>query len=446
MLRAEQQKLIEKNDTLAEKQRQIRDDESLSIEDRKKANDKLGKILEKQGADMKKLAKIQQDKAQADFDLNKNDENRIALINAKSNSLAVEAQVTGFVSEQKVNAIALQKEEIELTESQKEAATTLAFEKKRFAAEQITDDQLRISTLIAINEEERLAEVKRLEEKRDNFKQGTQAYVDAQIELNARKAEFAQTDADLRLQEKTRKALELQEDIDNDSLSFDERRNRLRAQRRAILFDLSISENKKKEMLDANSKAIKKIDTAEVEHKERGFAQVANAMSAFSDIAGKETSAGKALAVAGALINTYLGATQVLRDETLPTFGKIAGVAAVLASGFKSIKQITSTKVPGGGGGGSTPNVSPTSQTNTLGSLRNSGSGPVAQTQSVSDLSANNASRLGVNSSISDNATASALRNNQSRGGGSRVAFYEGTYQEFRRGIDFRDGHSTIGG
>ena len=46
-------------------------------------------------------------------------------------------------------------------------------------------------------------------------------------------------------------------------------------------------------MLDANSKAIKKIDTAEVEHKERGFAQVANAMSAFSDIAGKETSARK---------------------------------------------------------------------------------------------------------------------------------------------------------
>ena len=291
--------MIEKNDTLAEKQRQIRDDESLSIEDRKKANDKLGEILEKQGADMKKLAKIQQDKAQADFDLNKNDENRIALINAKSNSLAVEAQVTGFVSEQKVNAIALQKEEIELTESQKEAATTLAFEKKRFAAEQITDDQLRISTLIAINEEERLAEVKRLEEKRDNFKQGTQAYVDAQIELNARKAEFAQTDADLRLQEKERKALQLQEDIDNDSLSFDARRALLSQQEKMLKNDKSISEAELTKMLEANSDARKAIDRAEVEQKERGFAQVANAMSAFSDIAGKETGAGKALASCG---------------------------------------------------------------------------------------------------------------------------------------------------
>ena len=68
------------------------------------------------------------------------------------------------------------------------------------------------------------------------------------------------------------------------------------------------------------------------------------------------------------------------------------------------------------------------------------------QTQNVSDLGANNASRTGTNSSISDNATASAVRNQTASGGQSNVAFYEGTYQEFRRGIDFRDGHSTIGG
>ena len=43
-----QQGLIEKYDLQAEQQRQIRDDESRSIEDRIKANEKLGEILDKQ--------------------------------------------------------------------------------------------------------------------------------------------------------------------------------------------------------------------------------------------------------------------------------------------------------------------------------------------------------------------------------------------------------------
>jgi len=90
---------------------------------------------------------------------------------------------------------------------------------------------------------------------------------------------------------------------------------------------------------------------------------VSNALGTASDIIGKETAAGKALAVAQALINTYLGASEVIKAKsTLPepfgTIAKIANVAAIIATGIKTVKAITSVKVPGrgsGGGGASIP-------------------------------------------------------------------------------------------
>ena len=384
---AKQAGLVEEYDRQAESQRQIRDDESLSIEARKKANEELGKILKLQQEAMLKEADLQLANAKAQYEVNKNQENYIALIDAETNRKGVLAQVNGFVSEQKVNAVALQKEEIELTLAQKEADATLAFEKRKFAAEQITDNELRIATLLSINEDERIAEIARLEEKRDNFKQGTQAYVDAQIELNAKKAEFAQTEAQLKADDKVREREELQVDVDNKLLEFETRREALASQRQTLIDDEALTEQERTRMLKENSEARKAIDREEIDQKERGLAQVANAMGAFSDLAGKETAAGKTIAVAGALINTYLGASQVLRDETLPTFGKIAGVAAVLASGFKSVKAITAVRVPkGGGASGGSPTRPSSPQFNVVGQSPNS----VGNAQNVSNAQIQN--------------------------------------------------------
>lgn len=83
-----------------------------------------------------------------------------------------------------------------------------------------------------------------------------------------------------------------------------------------------------------------------------------------SAIFGKETAAGKGIAIAQALINTYAGATDALRAKsTLPSpfdvVAKIANVSAVLATGFKSIKAITAVQVPNAGGAssGATPSI-----------------------------------------------------------------------------------------
>jgi len=58
----------------------------------------------------------------------------------------------------------------------------------------------------------------------------------------------------------------------------------------------------------------------------------------------------KAFGIASALINTYVGASQVLSDPTLTTFAKFAGVAAVISSGLAQVASIRSVSKGGGGG------------------------------------------------------------------------------------------------
>lgn len=176
--------LLEKYDRQAEQQRQIRDEERNSIEDRITANNKLGEVLEEQNTVMLKNANISLRAAQIAFDKNKSTENEVALITAKNEVMAVEATVEGFRSEQKANDLALDREKIELTNSKLEAESTLSFERRKFDAEQEQNDIKRIEKLKEINTEERSSEQARLQAIVDEANIGTQAKVDAETALN----------------------------------------------------------------------------------------------------------------------------------------------------------------------------------------------------------------------------------------------------------------------
>ena len=104
------QGLIEKYDRQAEQQRQIRDDESKTIEERIAANNKLGEVLEEQQKLMLENVDITIKAAQAEYDKNQNQENYIALLEAQNEREAVLAQIEGFRSEQLINRITLEKE------------------------------------------------------------------------------------------------------------------------------------------------------------------------------------------------------------------------------------------------------------------------------------------------------------------------------------------------
>ena len=176
--------LLEKYDRQAEQQRQIRDEERNSITERIAANEKLGKLLEEQNTVMLENANIVLKAAKVAFARNGSLENEIALITAKNEVMAVEATIEGFRSEQLANDLALDRERIELLNTEAESVSNLGFEKRKFDAEQEESDIIRIEKLRQINEEEKLVEAARLQAIIDEANIGTQAKVDAEIALN----------------------------------------------------------------------------------------------------------------------------------------------------------------------------------------------------------------------------------------------------------------------
>jgi hypothetical protein len=121
--------------------------------------------------------------------------------------------------------------------------------------------------------------------------------------------------------------------------------------------------SKNKKLFEENlefKEADNKIDKLSAEQKIALAQQTADALVAVSSILGKETAAGKALAISAALINTYQGISAGVK---LGFPAAIPAVALAAATGFSAVKNIIATKVPGaassGGAGNMTaPNVS----------------------------------------------------------------------------------------
>lgn len=98
-----------------------------------------------------------------------------------------------------------------------------------------------------------------------------------------------------------------------------------------------------------------KLDEEERKTKIDSAKAIGDSLGALSDLVGKQTATGKALGVAQALINTYIGASEVLRaksvlPEPIGTISKVVNVATIIATGIKSVKAIIGTKVPNAGG------------------------------------------------------------------------------------------------
>ena len=109
------QGLVEKYDRQAEQLRQIRDDESKSVEDRIKANQELALVLDEQEKAMKKNVAITVASAKAELDKNKeNIQLQKAYQEALNEQASIEAQITGFRSEQQTNTNSLLKEQKEI--------------------------------------------------------------------------------------------------------------------------------------------------------------------------------------------------------------------------------------------------------------------------------------------------------------------------------------------
>jgi hypothetical protein len=93
------------------------------------------------------------------------------------------------------------------------------------------------------------------------------------------------------------------------------------------------------------------IDKKEFEGKIKMAQGIANVMNALSDLAGKETVAGKSLAVAASLINTYAAIAAQLKTAAGSPGAAIPGWAIAQAivtglAGFKAVRDIIAVQVP----------------------------------------------------------------------------------------------------
>ena len=233
----------------AEIQRQIRDDETKSFAERIEANNKLSEILAEQQELQREQIQIAIDAAQAQYDINQNLENEIALKAEKVRMLELEETITGQLSEQKTNAVALEKE---LLESQRE---------------------LRAEGMSGLERE--------LQDLKDSY--------DLKIKM-AHKAGKKTT---------------------------------------AIT---KLYENQKKALVKAN-----------VDEQIEAYATLANALIG---LAGES----KELAIASAVIDTFVGANKAMSSAPPPLNFIMAG--AVIAGGLANVNKIMQQPLPGGGGGG----------------------------------------------------------------------------------------------
>ena len=300
------QGLIEKYDRQAELLRQTRDDESKGIEERIKANEDLAKVLDDQEKAMKSNAAIAVKRAQVELDKNKgNIELQKAYQEALNEQAGIEAQITGFRSEQQTNTNSLLRE-------QKDLQNELAL---------IGKSQRDI-------EREELAQ--ELELKKELINREVTDVTERNALLLAAKTEY------------NTQLLNLNAEFDAEDLAA------------------------KKETAAASADIAQKESDA----KQKALDAYAGALSTISGVLGQETEAGKSIAIASSLVNTYASiAGQLNAFSGVPVPGyAIAQAIATGVVGFANVKKIASVKIPnskGGGGGagaGSLPSAGAASQ------------------------------------------------------------------------------------
>lgn len=102
----------------------------------------------------------------------------------------------------------------------------------------------------------------------------------------------------------------------------------------------------------------KELAQKEFDAKMAIFDATSNALSALGSAVGEETATAKTLAVAGAIIDTYAGATKALAAGAGTPVGYI-NAAAIIAAGFANVRKMASTPIPGSSDSAPQPSAGP---------------------------------------------------------------------------------------
>jgi hypothetical protein len=433
--RIELEKLQLKSLTAAEKERQIRDDTTRSIEERIEANKRLGKILDEQSQAELELAQdtlalaYAQQRATGDTI-----ENIEAVGAAEVKLLEIQERITGQRSEQLVNESGLIKERAQLlaaaAATQIEVDRTI-LENKKILGEQTYElelEQLEKSRILELQNTELTEEGKALIEAKYKLQKDELAIEEAERIAAKREADFeAQTLIDELDIERRRKqgenvlALEL-ELLERKRVQELENHELTETQKAAINAKY---EDAKAQITETSEKA---ITASKEQAKDQAIAFTAEAFGIEQEAA----VARMIMAAPEAIGHSFKKAAEAYAPPMSLIMGGIGAASTIvpIIKGLNDIRKTRFSKSKSSGGGG--------------GSISPATSGPArATTNAISDIAANNSARLGVDPSLGANSTAEAA--NRVTGSSSpTVTFSESRYNDFKNQVNFKEDKTSI--
>lgn len=256
-----------------------------------------------------------------------------------------------------------------------------------FATEQqIKETERAIAVLKAYGQDTIDLEIENQRRRLSAFEQGSQEYFDAQTQLSVL---IAQKDVAVTKAAEEEKARIAEEARVKREFALRQQSNvEIEALQAKTIKETKIQLQGEAESLkqyQATRAQERKIDEVTAQQKLQLASQT---FGALAGILGQNSKVGKAAGIAQAIINTYQGVTEVLKNPTVipepfGTIQKIASTATVLASGFQAVRAMQQTPIPviagggfgGGGGGGAIASAPP--QISTVGT---SGINQLAQT------------------------------------------------------------------
>jgi hypothetical protein len=364
----------------AEKLRQIRDDETKSTKERIKANEELGRVLDKQLKEELNIAQKALDVADLRIKLEgETTETLDEQADALTEIADIEERITGQVSEQLVNRVALQKEAADKIREIQEAeadASEEAAKKKMEADKEAAEAAIELARF-ELNEY-----IRANKSKLDSDKFLTDESVKEEVRRLEALAEKRREHEALRLEEGTISEIEYNEAIavinEENQIAIDEAnlaRKEAENEQRAIdaeneilaleakgaseyevalarlenLRKAELQEAEKtgasKTLIDAKySRIQEQLSRATTDAKIDGIKSV---LDTFSSALAEQTIASKAAAIASTLISTYQSAVSAFNSlASIPVVGTVLGIAAAglaVASGLKQVSKIRGT-------------------------------------------------------------------------------------------------------
>jgi len=213
-------------------------------------------------------------------------------------------------------------------------------EKDRLIQEAEEANQIKLGQIAADAEKKKLDDKKKADEE-------LKAFMEKSAEDEAKFIDDQYAKEQLRLSQTLTNEKELQDALTK--LELDRLQNQIQARKDAGQSTTELEQQLANKRIDiAKDEEAKKKDLAQKEFdaKMAIMDATSNALSALGNAVGEETATAKTLAVAGAIIDTYAGATKALAAGAGTPVGYI-NAAAIIAAGFENVRKMTSVPVPG---------------------------------------------------------------------------------------------------